>query len=146
MLPCVCSVIDHRGRCQNVLRTSVTHSAAPRVPLFCCSRASWATWQLVRADTVTQRAPLRNEISNGNKRLDNASRTVQLLEEYKEWERWKYSGGFEHGNRHQASTTAIQRIREDEVSNRTLTGPSNCASKHEPNLKQDNVSQRSEWK
>ena len=29
MLPCVCSVIDHRGR-QNVVRTSVTHSAAPR--------------------------------------------------------------------------------------------------------------------
>ena len=27
-------VIDHRGR-QNVVRTSVTHSAAPRVPLFC---------------------------------------------------------------------------------------------------------------
>ena len=33
-LPCVCSVIDHRGR-QNVVRTSVTHSAAPCVPLFC---------------------------------------------------------------------------------------------------------------
>ena len=33
-LPCVCSVIDHRWR-QNVVRTSVTHSAAPRVPLFC---------------------------------------------------------------------------------------------------------------
>ena len=34
MLPCVCSIIDHRGR-QNVVRTSVTHSAASRVPLFC---------------------------------------------------------------------------------------------------------------
>ena len=33
-LQCVCSVIDHRGR-QNVVRTSVTHSAAPHVPLFC---------------------------------------------------------------------------------------------------------------
>ena len=33
MLPCVCSVIDYRGR-QNVVRTSVTHSATPRVPLF----------------------------------------------------------------------------------------------------------------
>ena len=33
-LPCVCSVIDHRGL-RNVVRTSVTHSAAPRVPLFC---------------------------------------------------------------------------------------------------------------
>ena len=34
MLTCVCSVIDHRRR-QNVVRTSVTHSATPRVPLFC---------------------------------------------------------------------------------------------------------------
>ena len=33
-LPCICSVIDHRGR-QNVVRPSVKHSAAPRVPLFC---------------------------------------------------------------------------------------------------------------
>ena len=33
-LLCICSVIHHRGR-QNVVRTSVTHSAAPRVPLFC---------------------------------------------------------------------------------------------------------------
>ena len=34
MLPCVCSVTDHRRR-QNMARTSVTHSAAPRVSLFC---------------------------------------------------------------------------------------------------------------
>ena len=34
MLPCVCSVIDHRRR-QNVVRASVIHSATPRVPLFC---------------------------------------------------------------------------------------------------------------
>ena len=33
-LPCICSVIDHRGS-QNVLRTSVAHSVAPHVPLFC---------------------------------------------------------------------------------------------------------------
>ena len=33
-LQCVCSVIDHKGR-QNVVRTSVTHSAAPHEPLFC---------------------------------------------------------------------------------------------------------------
>ena len=33
MLPCVSSVIDHRRR-QNEI-TSVTHSATPRVPLFC---------------------------------------------------------------------------------------------------------------
>ena len=32
-LPCVCSVVDHRGN-QNVVRTSVTHSAVPREPLF----------------------------------------------------------------------------------------------------------------
>ena len=29
----VCSVVDHRRR-QNVVRTSVTHSAMPRVPFF----------------------------------------------------------------------------------------------------------------
>ena len=34
MLPCFCSEVDHRGR-QNVVRTSVTDSAAPLVPLFC---------------------------------------------------------------------------------------------------------------
>ena len=33
MLACVCSVIDHRRR-QNAVRTSVTHSATPRVPPF----------------------------------------------------------------------------------------------------------------
>ena len=33
-LPCVYSVIDHGGR-QNVVRTSVIHSATPYVPLFC---------------------------------------------------------------------------------------------------------------
>ena len=33
MLPRVRSVIDHRGR-QNVVTTSVTHLAAPPVPLF----------------------------------------------------------------------------------------------------------------
>ena len=34
MLPWVCSVIDHRGR-QNVVKTTVTHSPAARVPLLC---------------------------------------------------------------------------------------------------------------
>ena len=34
MLPWVCSVIDHRGR-QNVIKTSVTHSPAARVPRLC---------------------------------------------------------------------------------------------------------------
>ena len=33
-LPCVCSVLDHRGR-QNVVRTSVTHSAAPHTWPMC---------------------------------------------------------------------------------------------------------------
>ena len=34
MLSWVCSVIDHRGR-QKVVKTSVTHSPAARVPLVC---------------------------------------------------------------------------------------------------------------
>ena len=34
MLPWVCSVIDYRGR-HNVVKTSVTHSPAARVPLLC---------------------------------------------------------------------------------------------------------------
>ena len=33
MLPCICSVIDHRGR-QNVVRTSVTHSAIDSCDTF----------------------------------------------------------------------------------------------------------------
>ena len=34
MLPCICSaILDHRRR-QNLVRTSVTHSATPCVPLF----------------------------------------------------------------------------------------------------------------
>ena len=34
MLPCACPVIDHRKR-KSVVGTSVTHSAASRMPLFC---------------------------------------------------------------------------------------------------------------
>ena len=34
MLPWVCSVIDHRGR-QNEVKATVTHSPAARVPLLC---------------------------------------------------------------------------------------------------------------
>ena len=34
MLPCACPVIDHRRR-KSVVRTSVTHSAASRMPLSC---------------------------------------------------------------------------------------------------------------
>jgi len=33
MLPCICPVIDHRGR-QNVVRTSVTHSAIASFATF----------------------------------------------------------------------------------------------------------------
>ena len=33
MLPCVCSVIDHRGR-QNVVKTSVTHISDTHASLF----------------------------------------------------------------------------------------------------------------
>jgi len=45
MLPCVCSVIDHRGR-QNVVRTSVTH--LPHFDVICdqlLNRCT-ATWNL----------------------------------------------------------------------------------------------------
>ena len=47
LLPFVCSVIDHRGR-QNEVRRSVTHSAAPRVPLFCsfCSTFWRTLWSI----------------------------------------------------------------------------------------------------
>ena len=33
MLPCICPLIDHRG-CQNVVRTSVTHSAIASCATF----------------------------------------------------------------------------------------------------------------
>ena len=49
-LPCVCSVIDHRGR-QNVVRTSVTHLAAPRVPLFCSYHILTSSVIYYRTDT-----------------------------------------------------------------------------------------------
>ena len=34
MLQWICAIIDHR-KSQNVVRTSVTHSAVPREPLIC---------------------------------------------------------------------------------------------------------------
>ena len=43
-LLCVFSVINHRWR-QNVVRTSVTHSASPRVPLFC-------SYQILRSSVI----------------------------------------------------------------------------------------------
>jgi len=46
ILPCVCSATDHRGR-QNAVRTSVTHSAAPCMPLFC----SYTSWRHPRSTT-----------------------------------------------------------------------------------------------
>ena len=53
MLPCVCSITDHR-RCQNVVRTSVTHSAIALFATFCsyhiiCDillKRRMATWNL----------------------------------------------------------------------------------------------------
>ena len=52
MLPCVCSVIDHRGR-ENVVRTSVTHSCAtflflPHFDVICdlLLNRRTATWNL----------------------------------------------------------------------------------------------------
>ena len=51
MLPCVCSVIDHRKR-QNVVRTSVTHSAAPRVPLFVLTTFWRHLWSITEQTTT----------------------------------------------------------------------------------------------
>ena len=49
MLPCVCSVIDHRGR-QNVVRTSVTHHFLflPHFDVICdlLLNRRTATWNL----------------------------------------------------------------------------------------------------
>ena len=82
MLPCICLVIDHRGR-QNVVRTSVTHSAIasyatflflPRFDVICdlllgkCT----ATWNLfvnwifftvcIQGLSQVQRKPLLNSL------------------------------------------------------------------------------------
>ena len=68
MLPCICPLIDHRGR-QNVVRTSVTHSAIascatflflPHFDVICdllldrCTATwnlfvKWSTWEVWRA-------------------------------------------------------------------------------------------------
>ena len=59
MSPCVCSLIDHRGR-QNVVRTSVTHSAAPRVPLFCSYHILTSSVIYYRIDARQHRIYLLN--------------------------------------------------------------------------------------
>jgi len=64
MLPCICSVIDHRG-CQNVVRTSVTHSAIawyatflflPHFNVICdlLPNRRAATWNLFVYYTIAQ--------------------------------------------------------------------------------------------
>jgi len=50
MLPYICLVIDHGGR-QNVVRTSVTHSAIARVPLFCSYHILTSSVIYYRTDT-----------------------------------------------------------------------------------------------
>jgi len=63
MLPCVCSVIDHRRR-QNVVRTTVTHSAIascatflflPHFDVICdlLLNRRTATWNLIVNLTIT---------------------------------------------------------------------------------------------
>ena len=75
MLPCVCSVIDHRRR-QNVVRTSVTHSAIascatflflPHFDVICdlLLNRRTATWNLFVNLTLTslQHTPLILDIN-----------------------------------------------------------------------------------
>ena len=82
MLPCICPVIDHRGR-QNVVRTSVTHSAIascatllslPHFDVICdllldrCTATwnlfvKWSTWEVWRA---LKKLELPSAIASGN--------------------------------------------------------------------------------
>lgn len=48
LLPGVCSVMYH-GRHQNMLRTSVTHTAAPHAPLSC-------SYQILMSSVISYRA------------------------------------------------------------------------------------------
>ena len=56
MLPRVYAVLDHRKH-QNVVRTSVTHSAAPCVQPFCCYHI--LTSSIIGYQTDTQQHGLR---------------------------------------------------------------------------------------
>ena len=89
MLPCICPVIDHRGR-QNVVRTSVTHSAIascatflflPHFDIICdllLDRCT-ATWNLIvnlstlthiEFDCAALPAMLQNAIVNSTDSAD----------------------------------------------------------------------------
>ena len=97
-LPCVCSVIDHRGR-QNVVRTAVTHSAAPHVPLFCSYYILtssmiyyWTdTWQLViyllNRPTVTWNLLVISDLSLYNVIVFHScfQKIVNAFFEFKSW-------------------------------------------------------------
>ena len=73
MLPCICPVIDHRGR-QNVVRTSVTHSAIascatflflPHFDVICdllLDRCT-ATWNLFVNFTITAEIHARSLVN-----------------------------------------------------------------------------------
>ena len=72
MLPCVCSVIDHRRR-QNVVRTSVTHSAVascatflflPHFDVICdlLLNRRTATWNLFVNYNIASRATQSNSV------------------------------------------------------------------------------------
>ena len=55
----VCTAIDHRGR-QNVVRKSVTHSAAPLVPLTCSYRILTSSVTYYWTDERQHREELSN--------------------------------------------------------------------------------------
>ena len=64
MLPWVCSVIDHRRR-QNVVKTTVTHSPAARVPLLCFYDILTSSVIYYWTDTRQHRIYLLNKRSPG---------------------------------------------------------------------------------
>ena len=88
MLPCVCSVIDNRGR-QNVVRTSVTHSAAPHFfVLTTFWRHLWSNMELKTTTSVDRKSTgKRTSVSAGNRKLKMQSlgRTTTALNVNKLW-------------------------------------------------------------
>ena len=57
MLPWVCSVIDHRRRQLNVIRTSLTHSPATRLTLGCFYQIWRHLWLKAQIYTEWKKAP-----------------------------------------------------------------------------------------
>ena len=82
-LLCICSVIDHRW-CQNVVRTSVTHSTAPCVPLFCSYHILMSSVIYYWTDTQQLGIYLLNRFHITMWLLSNQSQMMSEL-----WWEWK---------------------------------------------------------